>query len=803
MLVKLKDHVVPRLLENIKSSIISNHHSESSAVITEDQLVELLDVNVYGNLRYFHGLIVNGSIERKTMECFLPEFQLMAERVGHFYFVLLCYQDKEDKDEVYYMLVHLLLKIIPVSLEVMHICYTNLKASKSAEVGHFIKQLLKAPSDILREYLIHLQQHMVNAITPSTSVRNIHVNERVGALTKEVLVLVNNLEENSRNEENMKETSVALIKKEIGRVKEDLEHIRSFFGNVEQELHRDLWTRVLNVEYKMEHAINSILDRDHGLLQLIFLLPDTVGKIKLVKKEVKEKICKNTSIIFANSPNKPVINKSSIASKIIVGFEEKAKWIIQKLTSGPAEVDVISIVGMPGLGKTTLAYRVYIEKSIVGHFNVRSWCTVDQERNEKKLLQKIFNEVIGLKERVGEDVIDDDVAAKLRIQLFGKRPEESWELLEKRIFGEEHCPDELKDVGEKIAKKCDGLPLNEEKVMKVIKLSYYHLSDHLKPCFLYLESYPKEKNIRISELKDLWSDERLVEPSDLKSVEEVMEVYVVELISSSLVIVRDEFFYPGLGGVIDSLDESFGGVSLSAPSIPPTPSIIPPFVPESAYGVPLVLSVNPLVLPIYAYGTLQTPSVVPSFIPVFEHGISILGVQPSSMLTPQVIADESFPVLEELEIRYCTKLTEIPEIFGDIASLKSISVLGRPQLKESALKIREYDEEMTGEDKLEVKFTLLFQIMACVSSSKLELGENGDTENREKPDPGMRHCRPRYLCSEVFDLKAEGGFGMFMELEDDFEELVYSTVELGDGLGFELESDDNGVFLTVPAVQLQ
>ncbi|KAF3653532.1 putative vacuolar protein sorting-associated protein 8 -like protein isoform X1 [Capsicum annuum] len=39
ILVKLKDHVVPRLLENIKSCKISNHHSESSATMTDDQLV--------------------------------------------------------------------------------------------------------------------------------------------------------------------------------------------------------------------------------------------------------------------------------------------------------------------------------------------------------------------------------------------------------------------------------------------------------------------------------------------------------------------------------------------------------------------------------------------------------------------------------------------------------------------------------------------------------------------------------------------------------------------------------------------
>ncbi|PHU18188.1 hypothetical protein BC332_13883 [Capsicum chinense] len=537
MLVKLKDHVVPRLLKNIKSFVVSDHQSESSATMTEGQLFELLDSllvnlhylpkvraelilpsmtqyellqNVFGNLRDFHGLKVNGCIERKTIEYVLPQFQLMTERVGHFCISLLAYALEDMKrtnqmkrfievSRINSMLVHLLLKIIPVSLEVMYICSTNLNASKSAEVGCFIKKLLEVSPDILREYLIHLQQHMINAITPSASARNIHVMieflliiltdvpkdvirhdksfvllERVGALTKEVSIIVHNLEKNIKETSsaslnlleniellrkdlknvflkvpadsfqlcfpmsdgllfmtlllrnlndlvNSNAYSVALIKEEISRVKENLEHIRSFFGNVEQELHRDLWTRVLDVAYEAEHAINSSLARDRGLFQLIFLFPETVGKIKLVKKEVQEKISKNMSIIFANSPIKPVINKSSIASKIIVGFEEETEWIIRKLTSGPAEVDVISIVGMPGLGKTTLAYSAYTEKSVVGHFDIRAWCTVDQERNEKKLLQKIFNEVIGLKERVSEDDIDGDIADKLQRQLFGKR----------------------------------------------------------------------------------------------------------------------------------------------------------------------------------------------------------------------------------------------------------------------------------------------------------------------------------------------------------------------------------------------
>ncbi|KAM3281914.1 hypothetical protein P3S67_027561 [Capsicum chacoense] len=119
------------------------------------------------------------------------------------------------------------------------------------------------------------------------------------------------------------------------------------------------------------------------------------------------------------------------------------------------------------------------------------------------------------------------------------------------VFGEERFPNDLKDVGGKIAQKCGGLPLvldliggvisrkkkkealwlevlnilsyfifnDEKKAVKVIQLSYDHLSDHLKLCFLYLASYPKDKVIEISELKDLRCREGLVEPTDLKCVE--------------------------------------------------------------------------------------------------------------------------------------------------------------------------------------------------------------------------------------------------------------------------------------------
>ncbi|KAG5568047.1 hypothetical protein H5410_064936 [Solanum commersonii] len=70
----------------------------------------------------------------------------------------------------------------------------------------------------------------------------------------------------------------------------------------------------------------------------------------------------------------------------------------------------------------------------------------------------------------------------------------------------------------------------------------------------------------------------------------------------------------------------------------------------------------------------------------------------------QVDAEKSFPVLEKLHISRCDKLMDIPDSFGDIASLKFINVSFSPHLRESTFNIKKYVEEMTGEDKLHVYF---------------------------------------------------------------------------------------------------
>ncbi|KAH0644514.1 hypothetical protein KY284_032398 [Solanum tuberosum] len=100
-------YVLTSLAGNMDDCISSHHRSKSDATMMDEQLDFLLlnlyhlsknhaekifpgvtqyEVlqNVYGNVRDFHGLIVNGCIKHEMVENVIPQFQLMDERVGHF-----------------------------------------------------------------------------------------------------------------------------------------------------------------------------------------------------------------------------------------------------------------------------------------------------------------------------------------------------------------------------------------------------------------------------------------------------------------------------------------------------------------------------------------------------------------------------------------------------------------------------------------------------------------------------------------------------------------------------------------------
>ncbi|KAL8551750.1 hypothetical protein ACS0TY_000716 [Phlomoides rotata] len=148
--------------------------------------------------------------------------------------------------------------------------------------------------------------------------------------------------------------------------------------------------------------------------------------------------------------------------------------------------------------------------------------------------------------------------------------EECWELLEKKVFGNKTCPVKLIGIGKKIAANCWGLPLavvviagvlstmdkkknlweevrrnlaslvfngGDNSVMKILELSYKHLPERLKPCFLYFRAFTLHKKIRVGKLLRLWISEGFIHKEEGKSVEDVAKEYLMELIDKDLVMV--------------------------------------------------------------------------------------------------------------------------------------------------------------------------------------------------------------------------------------------------------------------------
>ncbi|KAF8388701.1 hypothetical protein HHK36_025381 [Tetracentron sinense] len=78
----------------------------------------------------------------------------------------------------------------------------------------------------------------------------------------------------------------------------------------------------------------------------------------------------------------------------IIGLEEDVKTLRARLVEGDTRCCMISIVGMGGIGKTTLAKKIY-NSSVVGlHFHIRAWVYVSQVYNTTELLQDMCKKVM-------------------------------------------------------------------------------------------------------------------------------------------------------------------------------------------------------------------------------------------------------------------------------------------------------------------------------------------------------------------------------------------------------------------------
>ncbi|TYJ41484.1 hypothetical protein E1A91_A03G024600v1 [Gossypium mustelinum] len=111
---------------------------------------------------------------------------------------------------------------------------------------------------------------------------------------------------------------------------------------------------------------------------------------------------------------------SFVKTSSVIGRDEAKQHLVNFLmdpTDGE-DIPVLPIVGIGGIGKTTLAQLVFNEESVKSHFELRIWVCVTEDFDIKQLMIKIFKSATGMN---CKDMNKEELHKVLQDCLNGKR----------------------------------------------------------------------------------------------------------------------------------------------------------------------------------------------------------------------------------------------------------------------------------------------------------------------------------------------------------------------------------------------
>ncbi|CAI9099984.1 OLC1v1036888C1 [Oldenlandia corymbosa var. corymbosa] len=254
---------------------------------------------------------------------------------------------------------------------------------------------------------------------------------------------------------------------------------------------------------------------------------DGLGVFRGNKQEITAKEVISTSSHQA-SPQRPP------STSEVVGLDYETGLIKDRLMGGSKKLQIVAIVGMPGLGKSTLAAKVYNDSSVSHHFHVRAWSPISQMLDKKKVLIELLQQVDPYRY---PDMSEHDLANRLRRRLKRRRYliflDEVWET-EAWNHLKESFPND--DVGSRLiitSRHHDAAP--------------HHMLDSEPYVLNHLneERAWKDQEVSVRKLLCLWMAEGFIQKSKIKNLADVAEDYLKDLIARSLIMIGTKRFVDG------------------------------------------------------------------------------------------------------------------------------------------------------------------------------------------------------------------------------------------------------------------
>ncbi|PRQ59296.1 putative P-loop containing nucleoside triphosphate hydrolase, leucine-rich repeat domain, L [Rosa chinensis] len=336
-------------------------------------------------------------------------------------------------------------------------------------------------------------------------------------------------------------------------------------------------------------------------------IKDLNERIASIAKEKQDFSFQNITRV-SELPERP--KTTSLPNVKTFGRDEEKSLIASKLLSESSEGNevplIIPIVGMGGMGKTTLAQFVYNDEEVKSHFNKRIWVCVSDPFDEIKIAQAIIEEIDKDNSSKSSNVLQtltqciyklikgkkfllvlDDVwspnsdqweelikplrygATGSRVLVTTRKEEvatlmkaTTTQMISLKALSDAFClslfyysanmdennvSKEYKDIGLKIVKRCNGLPLaaktlgslmrNKKKihewqavlqsktwelkeiqqdVFRPLLLSYHDLTPATKRCLLYCVTFPKDYVYDRNYLIELWMSQDYLNDKDNK-----------------------------------------------------------------------------------------------------------------------------------------------------------------------------------------------------------------------------------------------------------------------------------------------